>query len=174
MTYAPPELDQRPAVPATAYVAFGANLGDPRASYVFACGRLAMLPDTQLMARSPLYRTAPIGAEGEPDYLNAVVQLATRLSPLALLRSLLVIEADGGRTRSGQQAPRTLDLDLLLYDQLSGHSTELTLPHPRMHQRAFVLRPLADIAPQVRIPGQAALAELLAQTHDQVVTPLGD
>ncbi len=157
---------------ARAFVAFGANLGDPKASFVFACDALTTLPGTRLMARSSLYRTAPIGAEGEPDYLNAVVEVHTALPPLDLLRALLAIEATGGRVRTGQQAPRTLDLDLLLYGNECCNTAELILPHPRMHQRAFVLRPLAEIAPTITIPGQPPLSELLAATADQAIAQL--
>jgi 2-amino-4-hydroxy-6-hydroxymethyldihydropteridine diphosphokinase len=157
----------------TAYVAFGANLGDPRHSFAEACARLAALPGTRLAARSSLYRSAPVGVSGEqPDYVNAVVSLDTRLPALTLLDALQDIETAGGRQRDAFRAPRTLDLDLLLYaDQCIEHP-RLSVPHPRMHERAFVLLPLAEIAPQVSIPGQPAMDTLLLQVASQRVERL--
>jgi 2-amino-4-hydroxy-6-hydroxymethyldihydropteridine diphosphokinase len=138
-------LWQRDAVPA--FVALGANLGDAAATVRRALDDLGRLPDTQLVACSPLYRSAPVDATG-PDYINAVAQLSTCLPAPLLLRALHAQERAAGRTRPYHHAPRTLDLDLLLYGDGRIDSPALTLPHPRMSQRAFVLRPLADIAPQ--------------------------
>lgn len=155
-----------------AYVAFGANVGDQEAVFRFACSRIDELPRTRLVARSSLYRTAPVGVGEQPDYLNAVIGIDTRLAPLTLLEALLAIEIEGGRTRPFIQAPRTLDLDLLLYGDQRIDEPELRVPHPRMHQRAFVLAPLAEIAPDLIVPGHGPVATLLAGVGDQIVTRL--
>lgn len=144
-------LWQRDAV--TAFVALGANLGDAVAALRQAMDDLGDLPDTQLVARSALYRSAPVDAQG-PDYINAVAQLCTRLPAPLLLQALHAQEHAAGRTRAYHHAPRTLDLDLLLYGDGRIDSPALTLPHPRMYQRAFVLLPLAEIAPQHVSPAQ--------------------
>lgn len=133
--------------PVTALVALGANLGEARASVLAAFDALATLPDTQLVGRSRLYRTAPHEASG-PDFINAVARLETRLSAPALLDALQAIENAAGRERPFPNAPRTLDLDLLLYGDARIDSPRLTVPHPRMQGRAFVLYPLADVAPE--------------------------
>jgi 2-amino-4-hydroxy-6-hydroxymethyldihydropteridine diphosphokinase len=118
---------------------------------------------SQCVAQSPLYRTTPVGGPpGQPDYLNAVAALDTTLSPDNLLIALQAIETAQGRIRTVQWGPRTLDLDLLLYDQLTRADPWLTLPHPRLHQRAFVLYPLHDIAPNLTIPGLGPLRDLMA------------
>lgn len=139
-----------------AYVALGANLGDPVSSLQRAISLLGQLPSTSLEHRSSLYRSAPYEAEG-PDYVNAVVALRTTLSAPDLLRALRALEQDFGRERAYRNSPRTLDLDLLLYGSAMLESEALTLPHPRMRQRAFVLAPLAEIAPELVAP-----ADLLA------------
>lgn len=151
-----------------AYVGLGANLGDARTALQAALQALAGLPYTQLLRRSSLYRSAPIESSG-PDYLNAVAELQTGLAPLALLHGLQAIEQDHGRERPYRNAPRTLDLDLLVHDDLRLDTPELTLPHPRAHQRAFVLLPLAELAPALLIPGQGRVADLLAQVRDQPI-----
>lgn len=158
--------------PVRAYVAFGANLGDPAAAFALALERLAGLPDTVVAAHSPLYRTAPVGVAGQPDYINAVIALDTGLAPRALLDALLAIEHEGGRSRDYQLAPRTLDLDLLLHGDAVIHEPGLEVPHPRMHLRAFVLRPLADIAPQAVIPGRGSVAALLPAVAGQAIARL--
>ncbi|MFN3985165.1 MAG: 2-amino-4-hydroxy-6-hydroxymethyldihydropteridine diphosphokinase [Rhodocyclaceae bacterium] len=164
-----------PHHPVRAYIAFGANLGDPRAGFAFARERIGRLPHTRVAAWSSLYRSAPIGVGDEhPDYLNAVIALDTTMPPLPLLHALLAIEAEGGRSRSYHLAPRPLDLDLLLYGNSTISEPELYVPHPRMHQRAFVLLPLAEIAPDVRIPGQPPLAALIHAVADQAIERLGD
>ena len=132
--------------PVLAFVGLGANLGDPAAAVRTAMDRLDSVPGTSVVRRSGLYRSAPVGATG-PDFVNAVVQLRTGLSAPELLQALQSIEADAGRERPWPNAPRTLDLDLLLYGQARITSDRLTVPHPRMWQRAFVLLPLAEIAP---------------------------
>lgn len=145
---------------ATAYVALGSNLDGPREHVLRAFEELAQLPETRLVRRSALYRSAPVAPAPQPDFVNAVAQLETRLEPRRLLTALQDIETRHGRERPYPTAPRTLDLDLLLYDETVIDSPELTLPHPRMHARAFVLEPLAELAAQVRIPGHGRVDEL--------------
>lgn len=131
-----------------AFVALGANLGDARSAVLDAMGWLGELPQTRELVRSSLYRSAPHEASG-PDFFNAVMALATRLSAPELLQALHRLEHQGGRQRPYRNAPRTLDLDLLLHGDTRSDSPTLQLPHPRMWQRAFVLLPLAEIAPQL-------------------------
>lgn len=138
--------------PVLAYIGLGANLGDPAAALHEAFEHLTQLPHTHLVARSSLWRTAPVDAQG-PDFVNAVAALSTRLTAPALLHALQQLEAQAGRERPWRNAPRTLDLDLLLYGHGSIASPALTVPHPRMHARAFVLAPLAEIAPDRVPPG---------------------
>ena len=132
------------------FVGLGANLGDAVATVRAALQALDEMPGTRCVARSALYRSAPIDAQGS-DYVNAVAQLHTRLSPVALLLQLQTIEERFGRERPFRNAPRTLDLDLLLYGQRRIATLQLTVPHPRMHERAFVLVPLAEIAPDLAL-----------------------
>ena len=132
--------------PVTAYIALGANLGDAPATLRWALGVIGALPHTRLVRSSSLYRTAPIDSSG-PDYINAVAEVATRLHAPALLQALQQIELAAGRERPYRNAPRTLDLDILLYGDAHIHSPHLQVPHPRMGGRAFVLVPLAEIAP---------------------------
>lgn len=146
--------------PVDAFVGLGANLGDPAAAVWAAMQRLDEVPGTRVIARSSLYRTAPVGASG-PDYVNAVARVETRLTAPALLDALLALEQDAGRERPFPNAPRTLDLDLLLYGGARIASPRLVVPHPRMHQRAFVLVPLAEIAPERA--DRAALAAITSQ-----------
>jgi 2-amino-4-hydroxy-6-hydroxymethyldihydropteridine diphosphokinase len=145
----------------TAYIALGSNLEDPAAQIAAGFAALASLPESQLRARSSLYRTAPVGYAEQPDFINAVAALDTALSPRALLDALLDIELAHGRARKFANAPRTLDLDVLLYGDVQLNEPGLTLPHPRMHERAFVLVPLAEIAPGCVVPGRGAVADLL-------------
>lgn len=145
-----------------AYLGIGSNLNDPVIQVQQACQALAQLPVSQLIARSPLYRSAPVGGPpDQPDYLNAVAALDTALNPDELLAALQAIEIQQGRVRTVRWGPRTLDLDVLLYGSLQRDDPRLTLPHPRLQERAFVLYPLYDIAPDLTIPGQGALAKLL-------------
>lgn len=146
----------------SAYIALGANLGDPVAQIERAFAELAGLPHTRLQARSALYRSRAEGYLDQPDFINAVAAVVTHLAPRELMHALLDIESRHGRHREFKNAPRTLDLDLLLYDDLAMHETGLTLPHPRMCERAFVLQPLAEIAPQQRIPGHGSVVDCLA------------
>jgi 2-amino-4-hydroxy-6-hydroxymethyldihydropteridine diphosphokinase len=152
-------------VPKTAetFVALGANLGDPVRQIELALAELSALPHTLLVKHSGAYMSRPVGYSEQPDYVNAVARLSTRLSPRDLLDALLDIEQRHGRVRSFRNAPRTLDLDILLYDGLVMDEPGLHLPHPRLHERAFVLVPFAEIAPETEIPGQGRIAELLAK-----------
>lgn len=153
------------------FVGLGANLGDTEAALDDAVRRLQGLPGTQVVAVSPRYRTAPMDSAG-PDYLNAVVELRTRLQPQELLQALLAIEQAHGRQRPYRNAPRTLDLDLLLFGQRVMDTPLLTLPHPRLHQRAFVLRPLLDLAPVLQHPRLGPLQAHLAATGGQAIEKL--
>lgn len=155
-----------------AYIGLGSNLVEPRAQVERAFDELAALPQTRLVARSPLYRSAPVEAPAQPEFVNAVAQVDTQLSAPQLLEGLLAIEARHARQRSTRNAPRTLDLDLLLYDEMSLASPMLTLPHPRMHLRAFVLRPLLDLDPRAEIPGRGAAGELLRACATQAIERL--
>jgi len=146
-----------------AYIGLGSNLDDPRAQVTRALQELAQIARTRLVARSPLYRSDPLGPPDQPDYINAVARLDTALDADALLDALQAIEQHHHRKRDRHWGPRTLDLDLLLYGDAVIHSARLQVPHPHMHERAFVLQPLADIAPGLCPPGQAPLAELLAR-----------
>ncbi|MEW5893295.1 MAG: 2-amino-4-hydroxy-6-hydroxymethyldihydropteridine diphosphokinase [Pseudomonadota bacterium] len=139
--------------PVQAFIALGANLENPASQIERAFAELGQLPETRLLARSSLYLTKPVGYTDQPDFINAVAELETALTPRALLEALLAIEQRHGRRREFRNAPRTLDLDLLLYNGLIMHEPGLTLPHPRMHERGFVLLPLLEIAPDCRIPG---------------------
>lgn len=155
-----------------AWVGIGANLGDARANVADALERLALLPDTRLVQASSLYRTAPIDSSGD-DYINAVAALDTQLGAHALLYALFAIELAHGRERPYRNAPRTLDLDLLLYgDEVIDDAPALVVPHPRMHERAFVLAPLAEAAPDLVIPGRGRVADLLAGVADQALEKL--
>ncbi|MBB3179361.1 2-amino-4-hydroxy-6-hydroxymethyldihydropteridine diphosphokinase [Variovorax sp. Sphag1AA] len=129
-----------------AHVAIGANLGDARAAVLRAMADLGTLPETRVVAHSSLYRSAPVDATG-PDFINAVVELETGLEPEALLRELQRLELGAGRERPYRNAPRTLDLDLLFHGDAVMATEALKLPHPRISERAFVLLPLAEIAP---------------------------
>jgi len=142
-----------------AYVGIGSNLEDPRARVLQAVEELDRLPHTRVVKRSSLYRTAPVGHAAQPDFVNAVAQLETGLPAERLLAELQGIEARHGRKRSFPNAPRTLDLDLLLYGRTELSSPTLTLPHPRMHERAFVLRPLMEIAPELRLSLEACAGQ---------------
>lgn len=154
-----------------AFIGLGANLGDPLATLAAARAELARLPRTVLRRFSPLYRSAPIDATG-PDFINAVALVDTELSAPALLAELQRIEATFGRLRPYRNAPRTLDLDLLLYGDERVDTPQLTVPHARMHRRAFVLRPLSDVAPDAVVPGLGPVAALLAGVADQPIERL--
>lgn len=156
----------------TAYVALGANLGDPAATVLAAFAALANLPESRVSHGSSLYRTAPVGLTDQPEFVNAVAQLETTLAPEALLEALFDIEERFGRIRAEKNGPRTLDLDLLLYNDQFIDLPSLTLPHPRLHLRAFVLQPLAEIAPQLVIPGRGTVAAWLPAVANQGIVRL--
>ncbi|MFN2643531.1 MAG: 2-amino-4-hydroxy-6-hydroxymethyldihydropteridine diphosphokinase [Burkholderiales bacterium] len=150
-----------------AYIGIGSNLDEPRAQVERALKELTQVPRSRLAARSSLYRSAPVGYETQPDFVNAVARLDTELAPATLLQELQAIEHRHGRRRSFANAPRTLDLDLLLYGGECITSAKLVVPHPRMHERAFALVPLLEIAPNVEIPGRASAAVCAAALRDQ-------
>lgn len=157
----------------TAYIGLGSNQDGPRAQVDQAFAELAGLPATRLAARSPLYRSAPLDAPGQPDFVNAVAAVETELSAAQLLEALQAIESRHGRERAYRNAPRTLDLDLLLFGDTAFASPTLTLPHPRMHERAFVLRPLLDLDPRAEIPGRGAARALLRACAGQRIERIG-
>jgi 2-amino-4-hydroxy-6-hydroxymethyldihydropteridine diphosphokinase len=152
-----------------AYVGIGSNLQDPAAQVKQALAELARIPRTRLLKSSSLYRSAPMGYADQPEFVNAVASLETSLEPKDFLLQLQDIEKRHGRKRSFKDAPRSLDLDLLLFDEIIQAEAKLTLPHPRMHQRAFVLKPLLEIAPGIAIPGVGPAAARLPDCADQTV-----
>jgi len=156
----------------TAFIALGSNLGDPGSKVRQGFAALAELPQTRLVTASSLYRSAALGHADQPDFVNAVAQLSTGLAPQALLAALLAVEQRFGRERSFRNAPRTLDLDLLLYDAQTIDEPGLVVPHPRMHERAFVLAPLVEIAPACVIPGRGPAADWLARCAGQSLVRL--
>lgn len=151
-----------------AYIGLGANLGDTRAALNSAVAELARLPETAVLAVSAAYRSAPIDAEG-PDFLNAVARIATALSAARLLAALHEIERRHHRQRPYRNAPRTLDLDLLLYGEERSDDPELRLPHPRLHERAFVLLPLLELDPGLSAAGLGGLADWLPDVAGQAI-----
>jgi len=150
-----------------AYIGIGSNLDDPRGQVLAAFEELDRLPHTRLVKRSSLYRSAPVGYAAQPDFVNAVAELETALPAERLLVELQAIEARHARTRSFPNAPRTLDLDLLMVGGAQLASARLTLPHPRMHERAFVLKPLLEISPDAEIPGRGPARAFLDACRDQ-------
>ncbi|MGM9490253.1 2-amino-4-hydroxy-6-hydroxymethyldihydropteridine diphosphokinase [Ideonella sp. YS5] len=159
--------------PVRACIGLGANLGDARRQVEAALRALATTPGVQVLARSSLYRTAPVDAGG-PDYVNAAAVIETDLEAHTLLRALQDIEDGFGRERPYRNAPRTLDLDLLLYGDAQFSDPVLTVPHPRLHLRAFVLHPLAELAPDLHVPGLGALTGLLPAVSEQRIERLAD
>ena len=158
-----------------AYIGLGANQGDLVATLNAAVKSLSSLEQSTFVAASPFYKSAPIEASG-PDYLNAVVGIDTDLEPYGLLLHLLELEMMFGRKRGGgadsrRNAPRNIDLDLLMVGDLIIRSAPLVLPHPRMHERAFVLKPLLDLAPGLMVPGHGSAAQLLSRVSDQIIVP---
>ncbi|MDQ1834381.1 2-amino-4-hydroxy-6-hydroxymethyldihydropteridine diphosphokinase [Massilia scottii] len=154
-----------------AYVGIGANLGDARANVADALGRLAALDGSRLLAQSSAWRTAPIDSSGD-DYINAVACIDTDLSAQALLAALQAIELAHGRERPYRNAPRTLDLDILLYNDERIDTASLQVPHPRMIERAFVLVPLLEIAPDIEVPGSGPARDYLAAVAGQAIERL--
>jgi len=158
----------------TAYIALGSNLGDPPAQIRRALQALAAMPETRLVRRSALYRNPPAGYLDQPEFVNAVAEIETRLAPHDLLEQLLAIERAHGRVRDFPNGPRTLDLDILLYGERTVREPGLTIPHPRMLERAFVLVPLAEIAPDAVVPGGGRIADLAAKSDASGLVKLPD
>lgn len=150
-----------------AFIGLGSNLDEPETQVRSACGEIAALPGVRLRCCSSLYRTAPVGYPDQPDFINAVAEVRTSLTPEQLLSGLRRIEQAHRRLRLLRNGPRTLDLDLLIYADVQQSADALTLPHPRTHERAFVLLPLLEIAPDAVIPGRGAAAAWLPSCSDQ-------
>jgi 2-amino-4-hydroxy-6-hydroxymethyldihydropteridine diphosphokinase len=158
-----------------ALIGLGSNLAHPRRQLARAAAALARLPATRLVALSRNYLTAPVACDlPQPDYVNAVAAVSTSLAPRALLHRLQAIERSQRRVRiagAPRNLPRTIDLDLLLYGRCCLRLAHLVVPHPRMHERAFVLRPLLDVAPTARVPGRGLARRLLRDVRDQRIVP---
>jgi 2-amino-4-hydroxy-6-hydroxymethyldihydropteridine diphosphokinase len=155
------------AAPARVAVGLGSNLADPLAQVQRALDALATLPRSRLLAASSLYRNPPMGPQDQPDYVNAAALVSTALAPLEFLDQLQALEASQGRVRGAQRwGARTLDLDLLLWGREILDHPRLQVPHPGLHERAFVLYPLAEIDPDLWVPGRGALRDLLAACRD--------
>jgi 2-amino-4-hydroxy-6-hydroxymethyldihydropteridine diphosphokinase len=152
-----------------AYIGLGSNQAEPRSQVESALRELAGLPSSRLVANSSLYRSAPVGYAAQPDFINAVAALDTDLGAHELLRELQAIERKHARTRSFANAPRTLDLDLLLFGDAQISEPALVVPHPRMHERAFVLDPLIEIAPHAQIPGLGRAIDCATRCREQKV-----
>jgi len=152
-----------------AFIGLGSNLEQPRSQLQRAFADLDQLPGTRLIAQSSLYRSAPVGYLDQPDFMNAVAKIETALTPQALLQALLQIEHLHGRERTFRNAPRTLDMDVLLYDNVQLHEQGLTIPHPQMHLRAFVLQPLLEIEPDCDIPAVGSAQQALQDCQGQVL-----
>jgi 2-amino-4-hydroxy-6-hydroxymethyldihydropteridine diphosphokinase len=172
----PPECLVTPGTPEAAcraWIGLGANLGDRQTTLEQAALALQGLPDCRMVGRSRWWRSAPLDAQG-PDFLNGVIALDTSLAPLALLDHLQAIERKHGRERPYPNAPRTLDLDLLLFGAHTWNTPRLQLPHPRLHQRAFVLGPMLELDPQLAIPGHGSAQALFCALPDQDCCPWTD
>lgn len=153
---------------ATAYIGLGSNLDGPEQQLQQAIDKLCAANDIEVQQCSSFYRSAPVGYADQDDFINAVCSISTQLSPQALLQVLMELEQQQKRERSGPVGgPRTLDLDILLYDDLLLDTPELCIPHPRMHERAFVLYPLAELDPDIEIPGKAPINDLIDACCDQ-------
>lgn len=157
-----------------AFVALGSNLNGPASQVKRAFLAIGNLPATKLIKQSSLYQSAPVGYANQPDFINAVAEISTQLPPDDLLDALLNIEHAVGRERPFANAPRVLDCDLLLYGDLVTHTEKLTLPHPRMHERGFVLLPLAEIAPDLVIPNHGSVVKLALAHQNQGVKKLNE
>lgn len=155
-----------------AVIALGSNLENPEAQVRRGFEELAQLPGTRVSARSALYRTAPIGFADQPAFVNACALVETSLSPRVLLDHLLAIEKNHGRVREVPNGPRTLDLDIVLYGDMTIDEPGLTVPHPRAHERAFVLAPLVDVWPDAAIPGKGSAASWLGKAGGQAIEKL--
>ncbi|GMG86425.1 2-amino-4-hydroxy-6-hydroxymethyldihydropteridine diphosphokinase [Biformimicrobium ophioploci] len=157
-----------------AFIGLGSNLEQPRQQLLSACEAMDRIPHTHLLRRSPLYRSAPVGPEGQPDYVNAVAELETALEPEALLDALQAIEQAHGRVRTLRWGARTLDLDILLYGDGIIDSERLQVPHPRIPERNFVLQPLADLAPDLYLPSGESVQVLLKAAPENALQKLED
>ena len=157
---------------AQAFIALGSNLNNPKQQVLLAIANIIQLTHTRLIKHSSLYKTAPVGYSSQPDFINAVLEVDTSLSPMALLRELLKIEDKHGRERSFANAPRVLDCDLLLYDNIVMKTPLLTLPHPRMHERGFVMLPLAEISPDLELKKYGKAREIALRCENQGVEKL--
>jgi 2-amino-4-hydroxy-6-hydroxymethyldihydropteridine diphosphokinase len=160
--------------PARAVVALGSNLEDPRAQVRRAFGELGGLAGTRVLARSSLWETAPVGYADQPAFVNACALVETTLAPRQLLEGLLAIERAHGRVRGVPNGPRTLDLDIVLYGETALHEEGLTLPHPRAHERAFVLAPLLEVWPDAIIPGRGRASQYRERVAGQAIERLAD
>ncbi len=168
-------MDRSPDNPVRAYIGLGSNLDDPLARLRSGVAALTQLDRTRVELCSSFYRTAPVGTQDQPDFINAVCRVCTGQSPTTLMRNLLQIERAHGRVREGEKGgPRTLDLDLLLYGDQAIEIEGLTVPHPRLHERAFVLYPLHEIEPDLAVPGHGTVRNLLAGCARQRVEKLED
>lgn len=156
----------------TAYIGIGSNIGDPIHYVKTAISALSKLERSNLEICSSFYITAPIGKLDQPNFVNAVVKLKTEFSASDLLHHLQKIESDNGRLRLEENGPRTLDLDILLYGQLTTNSVELAIPHPQLHLRAFVLYPLHEIAPEINIPGRGNISAWIPFVANQKILKL--
>lgn len=154
------------------FIGLGSNLGEPCAELKLAISDLDQLPDTRVLASSAFYRSAPIGYLDQPDFVNAVAKIKTGLAPRQLLSALLGIERAHGRERTFSNAPRTLDLDVLLYGDMQIDEPGLKIPHPQMHRRAFVLQPLLEIEADCMIPHVGSARQALQGCLDQVLEKL--
>ncbi|MGH9578235.1 MAG: 2-amino-4-hydroxy-6-hydroxymethyldihydropteridine diphosphokinase [Terriglobales bacterium] len=155
-----------------AFVALGSNLGEPKAQVLRAFDEIAAIASTKLVAKSPLYRSAPVGLLDQPAFVNACALVETLLAPRPLLDALLAIERTHGRVRDVPNGPRTLDLDIALYGEIAHHEHGITVPHPRVHERAFVLVPLVDVWPEAVIPGKGRASDWLARVGAQGIEKL--
>jgi 2-amino-4-hydroxy-6-hydroxymethyldihydropteridine diphosphokinase len=160
--------------PRRAVVALGSNLQDPRTQVRRAFGEIGGLPGTRVLARSSLWETAPVGYADQPAFVNACALVETTLPPRQLLDGLLAIERAHGRVRDMPNGPRTLDLDIVLYGEAAHHEEGLTLPHPRAHERAFVLAPLLEVWPDAIIPGLGAASQYRERVAGQAIERLPD
>lgn len=160
--------------PVRAVVALGSNLDDPQGRVRRAFGELGGLPGTRVLARSSLWKTAPVGYADQPAFVNACALVETTLSPRDLLEGLLAIERAHGRVRDMPNGPRTLDLDIVLYGETALHEEGLTLPHPRAHERAFVLAPLLEVWPDAMIPGRGSASQYRERVSGQAIERLPD
>ena len=154
-----------------AYIGLGSNLGDPEKQVLHAVQTLGKLPEIQLLNRSSLYRSSPMGMAEQPDFVNAVAKISTDLYPMELLAILQEIEQQHQRVRTAQRwGPRTLDLDILLYGDLQMHTKELQIPHPGIGEREFVLIPLQEMEEDLMIPGKGSLRELIGKLPEYQLT----